>query len=60
MTYAYRDSGGAITLFVSEARGRRIPAGFTRCTYARFVEAWQRRDAQQIQAMRDRPPPRSK
>jgi hypothetical protein len=54
MTYAYRDDGHSITLFVSEAK-RRVPSGFKRCTRARFVEAWRQRDAQQIQAMRDRP-----
>jgi len=53
MTYAYRDDGHTITLFVSEAK-RRVPNGFTRCTRDRFVEAWRQRDAQQIQAMRDR------
>jgi len=53
MTYAYRDDGHSITLFVSEAK-RRVPAGFKRCTRDRFVEAWQRRDALQLQTLRDR------
>lgn len=44
MTYAYRDAHGQIALYASE-RGQKPPKGYTRCGYARFMQAWRERDA---------------
>jgi len=53
-TFAYQlDAAGRVRLFASEA-GREPPAGFRRCTFKRYMQAWRERDALDMARLRDR------